>query len=212
MREVFPGADAVYQGQLILVNAGTPLRREPAEPLSAIRPGVQLENCSAEQLRKLLADVRAGSAITAVSGYRSHFEQTQIYENSVRENGADFTRQYVALPGCSEHQTGLAVDLGESRPQIDFIRPDFPDSVVCAALAGVGGAGVDRGTCWSVGTCRGDNRGGAYWNRDRPDTVFGAWCSDGLFSGGAACCRRFLRLCLCAFFRWQSALWTGWEE
>ncbi|MGI5856593.1 MAG: M15 family metallopeptidase [Candidatus Merdivicinus sp.] len=131
MREVFPGADAVYQGQLILVNAGTPLRREPAEPLSAIRPGVQLENCAAEQLRKLLADIRAGSAITAVSGYRSHFEQTQIYEKSVRENGADFTRQYVALPGCSEHQTGLAVDLGESRPQIDFIRPDFPDSGVC---------------------------------------------------------------------------------
>ena len=64
--------------------------------------------------------------------------------------------------------------------------PDFPDSVVCAALAGVGGAGVDRGTCWSVGTCRGDNRGGAYWNRDRPDIVFGAWCSDGLFSGGAS--------------------------
>ena len=64
--------------------------------------------------------------------------------------------------------------------------PDFLDSVVCAALAGVGGAGVDRGTSWSVGTCSGDNRGGTDWNWDRPGTVFGAWRSDGLFSGGAS--------------------------
>ena len=40
----------------------------------------------------------------------------------------------VALPGCSEHETGLAIDVGEAREVIDFIRPAFPDTGVCAAF------------------------------------------------------------------------------
>ena len=45
---------------------------------------------------------------------------------SLAENGREFTEQYVARPGCSEHQTGLAIDLGLRLPEIDFIRPYFP--------------------------------------------------------------------------------------
>ncbi len=37
----------------------------------------------------------------------------------------------MALPGHSEHQTGLAIDLGAKREQIDFIRPDFPYTGPC---------------------------------------------------------------------------------
>ena len=37
----------------------------------------------------------------------------------------------MALPGHSEHQTGLAIDLGLRGPEIDFIRPDFPYEGVC---------------------------------------------------------------------------------
>ena len=47
------------------------------------------------------------------------------------EHGETFTRQYVALPGCSEHQTGLAIDLGKAAGYIDFIRPAFPYDGVC---------------------------------------------------------------------------------
>lgn len=47
-----------------------------------------------------------------VSGWRSFEEQTDIYQNSLVRNGRSFTRKYVALPGHSEHQTGLAIDLG----------------------------------------------------------------------------------------------------
>lgn len=50
------------------------------------------------------------------------------------ESGEAFTRQYVALPGCSEHQTGLAIDLGRASEHIDFIRPDFPTDGVCGAF------------------------------------------------------------------------------
>ncbi|MCL2757337.1 MAG: D-alanyl-D-alanine carboxypeptidase family protein, partial [Coriobacteriia bacterium] len=41
---------------------------------------------------------------------------------------------YVALPGCSEHQTGLAVDLALNQPDIDALRPHFPYSGICGAF------------------------------------------------------------------------------
>ena len=58
-------------------------------------------------------------------------EQQEIWDSSLRENGEDFTRKYVALPGCSEHQTGLAIDLALRAEEIDFIRPAFPYDGVC---------------------------------------------------------------------------------
>ena len=49
--------------------------------------------------------------ITAVSGWRSQEEQHEIYIRSLWENGEEFTKQFVARPGHSEHQTGLAMDI-----------------------------------------------------------------------------------------------------
>ncbi len=41
---------------------------------------------------------------------------------------------YVAKPGCSEHETGLAIDLAEAAETIDFIRPHFPYDGVCGSF------------------------------------------------------------------------------
>lgn len=70
-------------------------------------------------------------SIALVSGYRSEKEQTDIYESSLKENGAEFTAKFVALPNHSEHQTGLAIDLGLEKENIDFICPDFPYEGIC---------------------------------------------------------------------------------
>ena len=40
-------------------------------------------------------------------------------------------RKYVALPDCSEHQTGLAIDLALNQEPLDFIRPYFPRDGIC---------------------------------------------------------------------------------
>lgn len=69
--------------------------------------------------------------IVGVSGYRSREEQIAIFEDSLKENGRIFTETYVAFPDHSEHQTGLAIDLAENKPEIDFIRPDFPYEGIC---------------------------------------------------------------------------------
>ena len=60
-----------------------------------------------------------------VSGWRSHAEQKQIWDDTLAKEGEAFTRAYVAWPGCSEHESGLAIDLAEAAEEIDFIRPAF---------------------------------------------------------------------------------------
>lgn len=52
-----------------------------------------------------------GLQLVAVSGYRSYRTQEEIYRRRLRESGAEHVEQYIARPGASEHQTGLAMDV-----------------------------------------------------------------------------------------------------
>lgn len=49
------------------------------------------------------------------SGYRSYEYQKRIYEKTVQEKGLEYAKQFVAPPGASEHQTGLAIDIAAIR-------------------------------------------------------------------------------------------------
>jgi D-alanyl-D-alanine dipeptidase/carboxypeptidase len=113
----------IHYGHLILVNSDHPVRLQVEQP--------SLEQECARQLTALLQACKAMDTIVVVSGYRSIEEQRHIYDKSLLENGIEFTSSYVARPGESEHQTGLAVDVGEILGNVDFIRPSFPDHGVC---------------------------------------------------------------------------------
>ena len=120
---------------LLLVNRHHPLPESCTAPdlavISPEFPSIQIQSEAAVMLTDLLRTLHAEDRIVPVSGYRTMEEQKQIFSDSLRENGEEFTYQYVAVPGCSEHQTGLAIDLGEKREEIDFIRPDFPYTGIC---------------------------------------------------------------------------------
>lgn len=45
------------------------------------------------------------------SGYRSLAYQQKVWDECVFQKGLEHTKKYVAKPGYSEHQTGLAVDI-----------------------------------------------------------------------------------------------------
>lgn len=49
------------------------------------------------------------------SPYRSYSYQTTLYNNYVKRDGVKEADTYSARPGYSEHQTGLAMDLGTSK-------------------------------------------------------------------------------------------------
>ena len=51
-----------------------------------------------------------GYTIEVQSGYRSTNYQQRVWDACVEKKGLEYTKKYVAVPGYSEHQTGLAVD------------------------------------------------------------------------------------------------------
>ena len=131
--------EGVRRGLLILVNAAHPLADDFEDPeknggLVQIAPGIELDPEAAGRLAEALAAVGCTDEILPVSGYRSRDEQEKIFRDSLEEKGRAFTESFVARPGASEHQTGLAVDLGENKPPIDFICPAFPDRGFCRAF------------------------------------------------------------------------------
>ena len=58
---------------------------------------------------------KAGYTIRAVSTYRSYSYQTDLYNNYAKQDGKEKADTYSARAGYSEHQTGLAVDVDNSK-------------------------------------------------------------------------------------------------
>lgn len=135
MREVCFRKEDVYRGDLILVNEDFALKRQNAVqrlvPADSRYPEVLLGNRAASMLACLIREICGEAEIIPVSGYRSFEEQTKIYEDALMEHGESFTRKYVALPDHSEHQTGLAIDVGQAVTELDFICPEFPYEGIC---------------------------------------------------------------------------------
>ena len=137
MRRVILKEEQVWRGPLILVNAAHALRPGRSlrlAPVDERYPDVRIDRQAARLLADCIRQVHGDGAIIPVSGWRSQAEQQQIWDESLAAHGKHFTHSYVALPGCSEHQTGLAIDLGQAASKIDFIRPAFPDYGVCGAF------------------------------------------------------------------------------
>ncbi len=132
---MFLTAKEVYSGNLIIVNAAHPYHEEASKirlrPVRREAPDILLEEHALLQLSGLMAEINGWEGIVPVSGWRSFEEQQNIFETSLQEDGEEFTRKFVALPGCSEHQTGLAIDLALKKEKVDFICPDFPYEGVC---------------------------------------------------------------------------------
>ncbi len=92
---------------------------------------VLLDSNAIKLLSSLMDKLNGWEQIAAVSGFQSMQEQKVIYSQSLKDNGKTFTEKFVALPGHSEHQTGLAIDLALKQEYIDFICPDFPYTGIC---------------------------------------------------------------------------------
>ena len=135
MRAVTLPLSRVFAGELLLVNAAHPLRGIKTPRLApALGSDIMLESRVAGLLAACVAAAGGNGHILPVSGWRSGADQQQIWDDTLHEKGEAFTRSYVALPGCSEHQTGFAIDLGHAGGVLDFIRPAFPYDGVCGAF------------------------------------------------------------------------------
>lgn len=109
-----------------LVNASHPLPsdRRP-EDLIWIDKQTRLDPECAQALDQWIHACEGQQDVTFVSGWRSFEEQAQIMAETERDRGYDYAHQFVAETGCSEHHTGLAIDLGIAGQDQDLICPDF---------------------------------------------------------------------------------------
>lgn len=127
--------NGIHVGNLILVNGQYPCQEHVDKynllPVNGETNTVLLENHVAKFLSNIMDNLDGWKQMIAVSGWRSMQEQQQIYRQSLRDNGTSFTKRYVALPGHSEHQTGLAIDLALKQEGVDFICPNFPYTGIC---------------------------------------------------------------------------------
>ena len=69
-----------------------------------------------EQYKKMSDDLeKSGLNIYITTAYRSYDEQKELCDYFKKLYGDEYVKKYVAQPGFSEHQTGLAIDIASVR-------------------------------------------------------------------------------------------------
>ncbi len=123
---------------LVLVNGSHFLPEDFSVELTEVENGQSVDARIADSLRAMLADARSAGLDPVVrSGYRSQSTQTYLYNRKIRQytdkgyaeaEAAAAAARWVAPPGTSEHQLGLAVDLvGRSHPVLDKRQENTPE-------------------------------------------------------------------------------------
>ena len=118
----------------VIVNKLRPLPEEfvPADLVelpAAFGSGTHtLQQEAAEAAENLFAAAHQdGIDLTVISAYRSFEYQQELYDNYVAQHGTEMTNEMSAMPGHSEHQTGLALDVDTPGGQ-DTLRQSFGDT------------------------------------------------------------------------------------
>ncbi|MFC7685942.1 D-alanyl-D-alanine carboxypeptidase family protein [Ureibacillus sp. GCM10028918] len=114
-----PTEPTVIEG-VLLANKKYPLP-------STFAPGESKE--ARKAFEQMAADARiAGFELVAFSTYRSFEYQDTLYNNYVSRDGQENADRYSARPGYSEHQTGLAFDIGEKGKEDLWLTEEFGET------------------------------------------------------------------------------------
>ena len=111
---------------MILINNTYGLTKEINMELESIQLNydpIQLRKDILDRLVETIHILNMDNDLALVSGYRSLQSQIDTWDYCLKEHGLDYTKQYVAKPGHSEHHTGLAIDIGSNLKEIDYIAP-----------------------------------------------------------------------------------------
>lgn len=113
-------AEPTYIQEILIVNKKHPLPKDyaPGEDAAA-RAAFDEMVAEASQL---------GHKLTAFSTYRSFEYQTTLYNRYVERDGKEAADRYSARPGYSEHQTGLAFDIGEANKEQHWASESFGET------------------------------------------------------------------------------------
>ena len=106
---------------LLLVNPWNPLPEDFSVELAELKNGRSVDKRIYQDLQDLLADAQAeGLSPVIRSAYRTNAQQQMLYGNKIKrlelegysqEEARQKAGTVVAVPGASEHETGLALDI-----------------------------------------------------------------------------------------------------
>jgi D-alanyl-D-alanine carboxypeptidase len=72
----------------------------------------KMRQVAATAIEKLFAGAaKDGVPLAGVSAYRSYATQKSLFDSYVKKDGEEKAKTYSAVPGTSEHETGLAIDV-----------------------------------------------------------------------------------------------------
>lgn len=106
------------EGEIFLINRENMIAKQYVPPVefaevSGYYRDMRPDAVAALEAMYAAAEEETGLTFTAVSGYRSYSKQSTIYQNKIEKVGSKAkANNYVAPPGASEHQLGLAMDVG----------------------------------------------------------------------------------------------------
>lgn len=113
-----------YDWQLILVNKNNPVPYDYEVELTTLSNGVQVDSRIYPDLQKMFDDMRDKGIYPVVSeGYRSHEQQERMMQDKIdafiaegysKKESKQMASKWVASPGTSEHEIGLALDINAS--------------------------------------------------------------------------------------------------
>lgn len=112
--------EPTFVNGILLANKKNPLPSDYA-------PGVNPEAKSAFDAMRAEA-LEAGIDLVAFSTFRDFTRQKELYEGYVAKDGEEKADRYSARPGFSEHQTGLAFDIGETGQEQHWAAASFGDT------------------------------------------------------------------------------------
>ena len=112
--------EPTYVDGVLIANKKYPLPKDFA-------PG---ENPEARAAFEMMAQdaKKEGIELVAFSTYRSFEYQQTLYDRYVARDGKNNADRYSARPGYSEHQTGLAFDIGEKGREDIWLTEQFGES------------------------------------------------------------------------------------
>ena len=115
------------QWNLILVNKWNPIPENYSPTLKQLENGHAVDERCYSDLQKMMDDCRnAGLSPLICSSYRTQEKQEELFERQTdkwivqgysQENAKVQAAKLVAIPGTSEHQLGLAVDIVDTANQ-----------------------------------------------------------------------------------------------
>lgn len=118
-QETIPAAETAWN--LILVNPWNPLPDDFSVTLTELINGHYIDQRAYPDLQDMMDDARAAGLDPLIcSSYRTTEDQKALYDNRVsrflaegytQEEAQTKAAKWVAVPGTSEHQTGLAIDI-----------------------------------------------------------------------------------------------------